>query len=122
VDCENVFKQEMLYFQSCLTEHSAETALLKVTNDLHLAQFSGLIFALFDLRVHSALDSLEHSLPEIQSHFDFFNFGLFFFCFFSSPFMIFHSSVTKFWCSCPSKVGLSPFFFPYTFSLTDFTL
>ena len=68
-----------LHLHSCLTEHSAETALLKVTNDLQLAQFSGLIFALFDLRVHSALDSLEHSLPEIQSHFDFFNFGLFFF-------------------------------------------
>lgn len=100
----------MLHLHSCLTEHSAETALLKVTNDLHLAQFSGLTFALFDLRVHSALDSLEHSRPEIQSHFDFFNFGLFFFFWFIllslDDFSLLHYKILVF---LPIKCGtLSP--------------
>lgn len=110
----------VLYFQSCLTEHSAETALLKVTNDLHLAQFSGLIFALFDLRVHSALDSLEHSLPEIQSHFDFFNFGLFFFLLFFLSLYDFSLLCYKILVFLPIKSGtlsllLSLYFLSYRF-------
>lgn len=98
-----------LHLHSCLTEHSAETTLLKVTNDLHLAQFSGLIFALFDLRVHSALDSLEYyPLLELQSHFDFFNFELFF-CFFLLSFDDFSLLCYKILVFLPIKCGtLSP--------------